>query len=63
MKIQAYSVTDIISEIKQTLERTFRASVIIGEISNLSSSAAGIGILLYLMGKVQSRVPYLKWMR
>lgn len=41
MKIQAYSVTDVVSQIKHTLESNFRALVVQGEISNLSSSAAG----------------------
>ena len=41
MTIQAQSVTEIINKIKNTLESSFRAIFVLGEISNLSSSAAG----------------------
>lgn len=41
MKIQASSVTDIVYQVKQSLESQFRAVVVQGEISNLSGSAAG----------------------
>lgn len=41
MTIQAQSVTQIINQIKNTLESNFRAIFVVGEISNLSSSAAG----------------------
>lgn len=41
MSIQAQSVTQIINQIKNTLEINFRAIFVLGEISNLSSSAAG----------------------
>lgn len=41
MTIQAKSVTQIITQIKSTLEPSFRAIFVVGEISNLSSSAAG----------------------
>jgi exodeoxyribonuclease VII large subunit len=41
MKIQALSVTDIVSQVKQSLESQYRAVVVQGEVSNLSGSAAG----------------------
>lgn len=41
MTTQAQTVTQIVSEIKYTLESNFRAIFVIGEVSNLSSSAAG----------------------
>lgn len=41
MSTQPQTVTQVVSDIKYTLESNFRALFVVGEVSNLSSSAAG----------------------
>ncbi len=41
MSIQAQSVSELIGAVKQSLEGSFRAVTVVGEVSNISSSGAG----------------------